>query len=78
MIIVPQSAFNMIPDSPEREMAYIREKIEEKMSILDKMKEDGENSLLIKQAEREIDKLEEDIAKIAKEREDTTDDKNVQ
>ena len=48
------------------------------MSILDKMKEDGENSLLIKQAEREIDKLEEDIAKIAKEREDTTDDKNVQ
>ena len=64
MIVVPQSTFEFIPDSEERQMAFIQEKIEEKMLVLEKMKEadpDGK-SMITRQAEREIALLEEELA----------------
>jgi N12 class adenine-specific DNA methylase len=67
MIVVPQSTFEFIPDSDDREMAFVQDKIDEKMLILEKMKEedpDG-NSMITRQAEREIELLEEQLAGIS-------------
>ena len=41
MIVVPQSVFERIPDSEERQMAYIQDKIDEKLAVLEQMKEAG-------------------------------------
>ncbi len=67
MIVVPQSAFEFIPDSEEREMAFVQDKIEEKMLILEKMKEEDPDgkSMITRQAEREIELLEEQLAGIS-------------
>ena len=53
MIVVPQSTFEFIPDSEEREMAFVQDKIEEKMLILEKMKEEDPDgkSMITRQAE---------------------------
>lgn len=67
MIVVPQSNFEFIPDSEEREMTFVQDKIEEKMLILEQMKEedpDGKN-MITRQAEREIELLEEQLAGLA-------------
>lgn len=67
MIVIPQSTFEFIPDSEEREMTFVQDKIEEKMFILEKMKEedpDGKN-MITRQAEREIELLEEQLAGLA-------------
>lgn len=67
MIVVPQSTFEFIPDSEEREMTFVQDKIEEKMLILEKMKEedpDGKN-MITRQAEREIEQLEAQLAGLA-------------
>ena len=67
MIVVPQSTFEFIPDSEEREMAFVQDEIEEKMLILEKMKEEdpyGKN-MITRQAERKIELLEEQLAGLA-------------
>lgn len=67
MIVIPQSTFEFIPDSEEREMTFVQDKIGEKMLILEKMKEedpDGKN-MITRQAEREIELLEEQLAGLA-------------
>lgn len=59
MIVVPQSVFERIPDSEERQMAYIQDKIDEKMAVLEQMKDAdayGE-SAIVRQAEKEIEQL---------------------
>lgn len=64
MIVVPQSTFEFIPDSEERQMTFVQEKIEEKMLVLEQMREadpDGK-SMITRQAEREIALLEEELA----------------
>lgn len=69
MIVVPQSTFEFIPDSEERQMAFIQDKIEEKKMVLEQMKEadpDG-NSMITRQAEREIEQLEGQLAEITDE-----------
>lgn len=69
MIVVPQSTFEFIPDSEERQMVYVQDKIEEKMLVLEKMKEadpDGK-SMITRQAEREIAALEEELAGLSDE-----------
>ena len=66
MIVVPQSVFERIPDSPEREMAYIKDIIDEKMKVLDAMREadsDG-RSMIVRQAERELAEQEERLAEL--------------
>ena len=66
MIVVPQSTFEFIPDSEEREMAFVQDKIEEKMLILEKMKEEDPDgkSMITRQAEREIELLEEQLVEL--------------
>lgn len=67
MIVVPQSVFEKIPDSIERQTQFIQDKIEEKLLVLEQMKEadpDG-NSMIIRQAEREIEKWNAEIAQLA-------------
>ena len=57
MIIVPQSTFNQIPDSKEREITFIHEKIDEKVHVLESLHEAGASNRDLKKAEREIMKL---------------------
>jgi len=67
MIVIPQSAFEMIPDSEERQMNFVRDKIDEKMLVLEQMEKAGADtkSMAYKQAEREVEKLEEELNIIA-------------
>ncbi len=64
MIVVPQSVFERIPDSEERQMKFVQDKIEEKMLVLEQMKDADPqgNSSITRQAEKEIEKLEEELA----------------
>ena len=66
MIVVPQSTFEFIPDSEEREMAFVQDKIEEKMLNIEKMKEEDPDgkSMITRQAEREIELLEEQLVEL--------------
>lgn len=67
MIVVPQSVFERIPDSEERQMAFVKDKIEEKMLVLEKMREadgDGRNPI-VRQAEKEIEQLEDQMAALS-------------
>lgn len=66
MIVVPQSVFERIPDSVERQTKFIQDKIEEKMLVLEQMKKadpDG-RSMIVRQAEKEIERLNDEIAQI--------------
>ncbi|MBD5236328.1 MAG: hypothetical protein HDS62_02120 [Bacteroidales bacterium] len=66
MIVVPQSVFEKIPDSEEREMAYVKDIIEEKMKVLEAMREadtDGRSSI-VREAEKELAKQEERLAEL--------------
>lgn len=67
MIVVPQSTFEFIPDSEERQMAFVKDKIEEKLYILEKMKEEDPDSksIITRQAEREIELLESELAELS-------------
>ena len=67
MIVVPQSTFEFIPDSEERQMAFVQDKIEEKMLVLEQMKEADPNgsSMITRQAEREVAALEEQLAELS-------------
>lgn len=64
MIVVPQSTFEFIPDSEERQIAFVQEKIEEKMLVLEQMRgaDPYGKSMITRQAEREIALLEEELA----------------
>lgn len=66
MIVVPQSVFERIPDSVERQTQFIQDKIEEKLLVLDQMKDadpDG-RSMIVRAAEREIEKLKDEISQL--------------
>lgn len=64
MIVVPQSTFEFIPDSEERQIAFIKDKVEEKMIVLEKMREADENgqSFMTRRAEKELEQLQEELA----------------
>lgn len=66
MIVVPQSTFEFIPDSEERKMRFINDKIEEKLLVLEQMKEaDGNGrNIITRQAEKEIEDLKQQLADI--------------
>lgn len=67
MIIVPQSVFEHIPDSENRQYQYIKEKIDEKVTSILQMKEQDPygDSLIVEQAEREVERLEEELAELS-------------
>ena len=62
MIIIPQSTLERIPDSEERQMAFIKDKIEEKLDVLNKMRDSDADRNSIREAEREVSKLEAELA----------------
>ena len=66
MIVVPQSTFEFIPDSEERQMQFVQDKIEEKMAVLEKMKDADprEESMITRQAKKEISDLEAQLAEL--------------
>lgn len=66
MIVVPQSVFERIPDSEERQMRFIQDKIDEKMAILEQMREadEGGRSSIVRQAEKEIEQLKDQLGEI--------------
>lgn len=74
MIVVAQSVFERIPDSIERQTQFIQDKIEEKMLVLEQMKEadpDG-RSMIVRAAEREISRLEDEMSQLASGEEPTS------
>ena len=54
MIVVPQSVFEMIPDSEERQRAFIQEKIDEKMHVIELAKQAGMDSRTISSMKKEL------------------------
>ena len=64
MIVVPQSTFEFIPDSEEHQMTFIQDKIEEKLTVLAKMKDADKSgrNLITRQAEKEVEQLKEELA----------------
>jgi N12 class adenine-specific DNA methylase len=68
MIVVPQSVFERIPDSVERQMRFIQDKIDEKMMVLEQMREadsDNDKNPIIHQAEKEIEKSKDEMGALA-------------
>lgn len=68
MIVVPQSVFERIPDSEERQMRFIQDKIDEKMMVLEQMREadsDNDRNPIIRQAEKEIEKYKDEMGALA-------------
>lgn len=69
MIVVPQSTFEFIPDSEERQMAFVQDRIDEKMLVIEQMKgaDPRGNNAITRQAKREIEQLREQLAGITEE-----------
>lgn len=65
IIVVPQSTFEMIPDSPERQLTFIRERIDDKLHALEAMQESGADESTINQVEKELTELEKEFATVA-------------
>ena len=65
MIIVPQSVFDRIPDSEERQIAYIQDKIAEKMSVLEEIANNDDSGMITRRAEKEIEELQADLSVLA-------------
>ena len=63
MIVVPQSVFQMIPDSEERQIRFVEDKVEEKMMVLEKMREAAadDRDPVVRQAQRELDQLNDEL-----------------
>lgn len=63
MIVVPQSVFERIPDSEERQIRFIEDKVEEKMMVLEKMREAAtdDRDPVLRQAQRELEQLNDEL-----------------
>ena len=63
MIVVPQTVFERIPDSEERQIRFIEDKVAEKMMVLEKMREvtDNDRDPVLRQAERELEGLNDEL-----------------
>lgn len=66
MIVVPQSVFERIPDSDERQMKFVQDKIAEKMLVLEQMQDADPSgrSMIVRQAQKEIDNLKTELASL--------------
>lgn len=67
MIVVPQSVFERIPDSEERQSEFVKDKIEEKLLVLEQMKNEDPDgkSFITRQAEKEVESLKEELANLS-------------
>ena len=64
MVVIPQSVLEMIPDSEERQMAYIQAKIEEKLMVLEQMRDADADDNILRQNEKEVESLETELAEL--------------
>lgn len=64
MIVVPQSTFEFIPDSDERQMQFVQDKIDEKMLVLEKMREADSSGRdpITRRSEKELADLQAEMA----------------
>lgn len=60
LVIVPQSTFERIPDSPERELQFIQEKIDEKKHVIEAAEQSGMDSREIQRLKKELEKIEQE------------------
>lgn len=65
MIVVPQSVFERIPDSEERQMDFINDRIEEKEHVLEQIQEIDPKSMIARNAKRELDSLQTELAQVS-------------
>ena len=67
MIVVPQSTFGFIPDSDERQMQFVQDKIDEKMLVLEQMREADTSGRdpLTRRAEKELADLQAEMAALS-------------
>lgn len=65
MIVVPQSVFERIPDSEERQMDFINDRIEEKEHVLEQIQEIDPKSMIARNAKRELDSLQTELAEVS-------------
>lgn len=65
MIVVPQSVFERIPDSEERQMEFINDRIEEKEHVLEQIQEIDPKSMIARNAKRELDSLQTELAEVS-------------
>jgi len=62
MVIIPQSTFDMIPDSPERQRTFIEEKIDEKIRVIEAMRDVDTDGRIVKQMEDQLEDLYDELA----------------
>ena len=67
MIVVPQSTFEFIPDSDERQMQFVQDKIDEKMLVLEQMREADTSGRdpITRRAEKELADLQAEMAALS-------------
>lgn len=67
MIVVPQSTFEFIPDSDERQMQFVQDKIDEKMLVLEQMRETDSSGRdpITRRAEKELADLQAEMAALS-------------
>lgn len=67
MIVVPQSTFEFIPDSDERQMQFVQDKIDEKMLVLEQMRQAGTSGRdpITRRAEKELADLQAEMAALS-------------
>ena len=67
MIVVPQSTFEFIPDSDERQMQFVQDKIDEKMLVLEQMHEADSSGRdpITRRAEKELADLQAEMAALS-------------
>lgn len=67
MILVPQSTFEFIPDSDERQMQFIQDKIDEKMLVLEQMRQADSSGRdpITRRAEKELADLQAEMAALS-------------
>ncbi len=67
MIVVPQSTFEFIPDSDERQMQFVQDKIDEKMLVLEQMRQADTSGRdpITRRAEKELADLQAEMAALS-------------
>lgn len=67
MIVVPQSVFERIPDSIERQTQFIQDVIDEKLMVLEQMQEDDPSgkSQIVRAAKQEIERKRNELSQLA-------------
>ena len=67
MIVVPHSTFEFIPDSDERQMQFVQDKIDEKMLVLEQMRQADTSGRdpITRRAEKELADLQAEMAALS-------------